>query len=651
MGYKLCHLFFLTILVVIFYNGHLFSQQIPTPPQDDFLIGTFCASINGPYQEYILTANYDTMLICGLNSVWQKVKWQDPHRNVELLNQFKFVYAANDTAPQHAIHPNDKDWVSYFTHAKYSRWEAEGDEYFPADPQDVPGNIRVGVRHNNVGYETSDGWCSGTGNAGAFFIDGPYYSQYLRYTYTNRNYPSPKVDYNAVFSLKMETIPENITNVAEIMVTLYDTLTHQEIATLADMIISSDELSTNEYSQNTLSYNYQNYIEDDPNLNSTDPPLPGSNQIPMIGLRDSPWFAPSKRIRFKVRALTNNIPITVDYVEVYDAGQNGIYQNYFIEDYPTMISEITSYLQNYSGLTSNLYFGTLDEPLSWDSYLPIRKVQHILDSLQTGKNLLVHFGPQWNGKNEGLPVITRWVDIAQPYKLMFWYFPFSMNEDGIKWSTDFTLYQLRNILSQASYKQPGFFVTLQSGGVYSTALGRYKDYYKPSPEQLSAETMLSLSHGVKGIYYEEYYSYNTGSGQVRCLVDVPENGFAPTTEWYKVQSIAARMSGIFGQTYMKLNYMKDTLLIRRNILPEEVNTGETESNNYLTLSTNIGESTPPTYNFHAGFFNYQADNNYFLLTNLTTDAARTINITVGKPVQNFINIRFRNIEPGYNFDI
>jgi hypothetical protein len=425
MGNKAGRLFFLIILVVLPYNVCSFSQEVPTPPEDDFLIGTFCASINGPYQEYILTANYDTMLICGLNSVWQKVKWENPHRNVELLNQFKFVYAANDTAPDHAIHPNDKDWVSYFTHAKYSRWEAEGDEYFPADRYWELRDIPVGVRHNNVGYATNNGWCSGTGNAGAFFIDGPYYSQYLRYTYTNRNYPSPKVDYNAVFSLKMEEIPENITNVAEIRVTLYDTLTHQEIATLDSMIISSDTLSANEYSQFTLSYNYQNYIEDDSNLNSTDPPLPGSSQIPMIGYRDSPWFAPSKRIRFKVRALTNNIPITVDYVEVYDAGRNGIWERYFNRSigYDTLVLNIYNYLQNYSDLTSDLYFGTVDEPLSWDSYIPIRKVQHILDSLQTGKNLLVHFGPQWNGMNEGLPVITRWVDIAQPRKLMFELYP------------------------------------------------------------------------------------------------------------------------------------------------------------------------------------------------------------------------------------
>lgn len=468
MGYKLGHLFFLTVLVVIFYNELFFSQELPTPPQDDFLLGTFCASISGPYQEFILTANYNQMLECGLNSVWQKVKWENPHRNVELLNQFKFVYAANDTAPDHAIHPNDKDWISYFTHAKYSRWEAEGDEYFPADPPYVPGNIRVGVSHNSVGYATNDGWCSGTGNAGVFFIDGPNYSQYLRYTYTNRNYPSPHVDYNAVFSLKMEEIPENITNVAEIVVALYDTLTHQEIETLNNRIISSDELSTNDYNQFPLSYNYLDYIEDDPSLNSIDPPTPGDNQI----LKDSDWFAPSKRIRFKVRALTNNIPITVDYVEVYDAGETGIWDYYFNKNYPTMIANITTYLQNYSGLTSELYLGTLDEPLSWDSYIPIRRVQHILDSLQTGKNLLVHFGPQWNGSKEGLPVLTRWADIAQPRKLMFWYFPYSMNEEGIKWSTDFTLFQLRNILSQASYSSPDFSL-LCNPAVYTTR--RYQD--------------------------------------------------------------------------------------------------------------------------------------------------------------------------------
>jgi hypothetical protein len=69
----------------------------------------------------------------------------------------------------------------------------------------------------------------------------------------------------------------------------------------------------------------------------------------------------------------------------------------------------------------------MDEPHTWDSFIPIRKIQHILDSLQTGKELLVHFYPEWNNVRENVSVMDKWMGIANPKKLMFWYAPFTRN--------------------------------------------------------------------------------------------------------------------------------------------------------------------------------------------------------------------------------
>ncbi|HSD62788.1 MAG TPA: hypothetical protein VLB50_03285 [Ignavibacteriaceae bacterium] len=76
----------------------------------------------------------------------------------------------------------------------------------------------------------------------------------------------------------------------------------------------------------------------------------------------------------------------------------------------------------------------------------------------------------------------------------------------------------------------------------------------PNSNEINAETMLALAHGVHGIFYEDYYShlFNDKQDTVRALVAVPEHDYLPYPEWYQVQRIANRMKGYFGQAYWTL---------------------------------------------------------------------------------------------------
>jgi hypothetical protein len=593
--------------------------------------------------------------------VWQKVKWTSPKRNLELLSPFKFIYTANDTAPQHAKTLGDEDWISYFTHAKYYRWEAEGDDNF----SDFPGgyNSIVGVKHNSVGNPTLDGWSSGTNasDIGKYFIDGPDYTQYKRYVYTNRQLQNPAIQYNAVFSLKLGSPQSGSFDVAKILVTVYNTETHQEIELPNSRIIKSDQLSSTAYTNFTITYDYSTFLESIPNNNNYPPPPSAANWTPLMESDATPWLDFSKKVRFKVQKLST-AEVIVDYIEVYD---REIWENYFATPIgqDTLVSKITNYVQQFSALGDKLkYYGTIDEPHTWDSFIPIKRIQEILDEHCAGKELLVHFYPEWNNSKEGVTVLDKWVNIAQPKKLMFWHFPFSCWYETTEYCDpnpiEKTLYDLRNDLQKSHLLRPQFFVTLQSSGIYDSITQDYWKYYRPTPAGISAETMLSLAHGSLGIFYEPYYSYRSGDRKVDALVDYPENNFAITDNWLKVQSLASRLKGTLGQTLLKLKYIATVdnngyLRLARGLDSWAPETPTTDSLYYLTLSTTTQNPTPSPYNFHAGFFDRdeQPENNYFLLTNLLTTESRWVSVKVANNFSNCTNIRFRKIEQSYNFDI
>jgi hypothetical protein len=409
------------------------------------------------------------------------------------------------------------------------------------------------------------------------------------------------------------------------------------------MEISTSQLGT-VYKTFSLSYSYSSVAGEDSGTSGEYIPPPGLDWIPFDAPANQDWIDFTKKVRFKVQWLAN-AEVIVDYIEVYD---QEIWEFYFKQNPDWMVDSISNYIDDFSTLGSKLkYVFTMDEPHSWDSFIPIKKIQDILtDTLNTDRELLVHFYPGWNNSRESMSVLDRWMDIAEPSQLNFWYAPFTNDENGIPHKREFTLSSLQGILQVAHEEQPKFFVTLQTFGVKNKDTGEYIHYMHPTEGEVRAETMLSLAHGVRGIYYEEYYSRPSVSPLlVENLVYGMDSSYSPMPLWYVVQDIASRLDGKLGSTLLSLDYTGNYLQLQY-FIPSDDPVPTPPTYDYLTLGQN---PSAEDMNWHAGLFvnSSHSDNKYFLLTNLLTTANKSVQVKVTEPVSGYDNYRFRNVEDGY----
>jgi hypothetical protein len=658
---KKCYLLLIAMVFLICSISELIAQD-SSQTAPEFLLGAFIASMHPDYAPLTLHSNYWQILDCGFNSVWQKARRPiaiNDSTNLDSLAQFSYVYTSNDSGTGGTGYPYNKfnakiddyiDWVSYFTQAKYRKWEAEGDTLFQHN---------VKVKHDeNFGSPYTEGnikgWKSGTSplDTGKFLIKGPDYWQWPRYTYTNPGWNNNSIKYKAVFRMKIDFPSEVTLPVCQIMVTNTDPTGFETILEPGIITLTTDTLTT-EYQDFIIEYDYEGYFDLPPD-GSSYPPEPTSVSNPFDEIESSPGYNAGSKVQFKVKWLGNS-ELFVDYIEVYD---ERLWEGYFANEimYDTLVSKIFTYDQNFKNANINFYnklkyYGTIDEPHVIDSYEPLRKIQFILDSLNTNADLLVHWYPGWDHKRDGDNTWPVYSQLAQPKKIMFWYSPFTndINNNYLPKPRDFTLYWLHKNLQQAHIQQPGFYVTLQTWGTKNTTTGNYESYMYPTPDEIGAETMLSLAHGVKGIYYESYYSYYASSPKkVEALVDIPENNFQTTANWDKAQEIASRLKGSLGKFLLNLDYTGDYLMLRQ-LVHQSGETGNFQGD-YLTLNSTTNDSL----NFHAGLFidstYLDEDYFYFLLTSQMTTGNREVKVGVKDRESGYTNMRFRNIEPQFNFD-
>ena len=369
------HFLFLSVLLLlIFYEGSI-AQQLPQP--EEFLIGTFIHSMHPPYKEYVLFNNYEQILDCGFNSVFQYSKKpieSNNSTNLDLLSQFPYLFAANDSGTgsldEHFNAEQDNiDWISYFTQAKYRKWEAEGDPLFQ-------GNVRIKHADNDTfGEEYSEengnisGWKSGINpvNEGKLLVTGPDYWQWPKYTYTNPGWNDNPITYKAVFRMKIDSPSEIELPVCQIMVTNTDKNGIETYLHLPEfpefMTLTTDDLST-EYQNFEIEYNYIGYFDlpqGDPNY----PSFPTLVTQPFDEIEYSPGFNAGSVVQFKVKWLGNK-ELFVDYIEVYD---ERVWESHFkgFQNYQNTVNTIMTYDQYFKNSDINFYnnlkyYGTLDEP-------------------------------------------------------------------------------------------------------------------------------------------------------------------------------------------------------------------------------------------------------------------------------------------------
>ena len=643
---KKVYLLFILVLLLVYSNQ--FAQE-------KFTVGTFIASGYDTSTHY---KNYQQVLDLGVNSIYQLAikninapNLPDQRSNLDLLSQFSTVWAANDSGtgtPYHKMNAEwqNVDWISYFTSAKYMKWEAEGDPLFTGnvkishEEESALGTFGTSYTEGNI-----SGWRSGNSatNTGRFLISGPNYWQYPRYTFTNVGWNSTPINYIASFNIKLGAPPSTNVPVCSLFVimTNKDGIEH----TLDSSLVMSSQLNSTTYTPIPLNYNYSRWIytQSTEEKNYT---LPGSFFIDS----DGPGYNLGSTIEFKVQWL-GNIELLVDYIEVYD---QMIWDRYFSQHPERVIDSIITYDQEFSQ-NSNFYsklkyYYTMDEPHSVDGYTPLRKVQEILDDPANNiqADLLTHWYPEWNNIRDGDPSWPPYIALAHPKKVMFWFAPFTNDENRIPYERDKTLFFSHFMLQNAFLADSNFFVSAQAFGSKEGSI--YEHWMLPDTSELSAETMLSLAHGCKGIFYETYYTYgNINELHAEGLVDYPIGDYYPPRDiWYKVKDLTSRLNSELGDNLMKLNYTGEFLMLRKNVW-ETGFSGEFYDD-YLKLN-----SENVTCNFHTGFFTKDGfdDNDYyyFLLTNQLTTNPTNVNITVKPKTLGFTNYRFRNIEPEYNFDI
>ncbi len=445
-------------IAVLICTIQISAQQGQQQPPE-FLSGAFIHSMHPPVNWITQRQNYDQILECGFNSVFQiaiKDLGFPQTPNLESLSQFSYVYAANDSGTGGVGYPystfNAKrdeniDWISYFTQAKYTKWEAEGSDIFTGSD---PGDEDVMIKHN-FGLEYTEGnisgWTSGPVNPineGKFLMKGPDYWQWPRYTYTNPGWNNNPITYKAVFRMKIDLPSEEPLPVCQIMVTNTDkdgvetVLEYQGIPAIKTL--TTEDLTT-EYNNFELNYDYIGYF-DLPQGDPSYPSLPASVTQPFEEIEYSPGYNAGSKVQFKVKWLGNR-ELFVDYIEVYD---ERIWDGWFKQFPGRMIDSIYNYDQNFKNANINFYnklkyYGTIDEPHVIDCYEPLRKVQFLLDSLNINADLLVHWYPGWDHNRDGDNTWPVYKQLAQPKKIMFWYSPFVEHiEDCEPKPRDFTLY-------------------------------------------------------------------------------------------------------------------------------------------------------------------------------------------------------------------
>ncbi len=649
------------ILIALILSVSVNAQSSPGT-FDEFPVGTGTCFIGGPQDVRDTTLysiiRYNQIRDLGINFINQRAVvpvggGTIQPSNLERIAEFKYSLAINDSGTgtsdtsYDAELPENVDWINYFTQAKYRKWEAEEDPIF---------DDNVKIRHQRgSSYTINDtsGWKTDANSvSGDSLIYGPRYWQYPRYTFSNPEWNPKPIDYYAVFRLKISSIPHTTQPVCSLIVmTRYlDTTSHQYIdSTLEKTLLTTDNFPDTGYHDFSLSYSYEDFIDIAENPITFNTHLPG-------GIEDKPGYFKNSQVQFKVIWLGNRnlYDLYVDYIEVYD---RMIWNFYFNSSngYQRMLDSIINYdnmfTQNPQFYSRLKYYLTQDEPHSIDCYEPLRKVQEIIDLLNVGPDLIIHWYPGWDAKRDGDITWDQYDTLVQPKKLHFWYAPFTCDEiTNERDNRDFTLTNLRYNLQYANSKQPGFILAAQTFGYWTQ--GHWDRWMTPTPAEVKAETMLALAHGCKGLIYEGYYSSCGVNSETQGLVKCPDSSYAPRDIYYTVQELAGRLKGPLGQKLLNLDYNTNDLTsgyLRLYPYTSNSHMQETETtvtSDYLQLSSNEHDSVY----FHAGFFkdNYSPDNNYFLLANLKVMADRNTGIRITK--SGFNNFRFRNIEPQYNFD-
>lgn len=623
--------YILILSVVLFITG---NYKIAAQTTTSFPLGTWAtgAPMDDPVQ-------YDSIKAAGFNWIVQSVN----NTTKPLLTDFNII-TQNASAGE---------WIYYYSNGKYKRWEAERSEYaFLATGMKHPPSVGVWnygpYRFGNSGSYDGDS-CWITHDTLTTFVDsvlwGPNYTQAKNYKMQYNEFP---VNYTVKYRLALRdpyTDPQDTICYLYVRYRAYkkidDIIQDTITITLDSVYLLAESFADTNWRAFYLHYNYpEEYRNPTHELTGNYPPrlleyYDDNTVLTGIEFCLDYWGKSGRKLY-------------MDYVEVYD---NEIWIDWI--DEPTLVmSRIDSQLSNYppSQWQNLKYWYVSDEPPSLDEYEPIRIVDSLVYALSGNTwRTINQFHPGWNAHGNGDKSIKRYKELAGQERLMIDYFPFWENE-----TDEFGFRHIRPIFEQAAEYAPGFFYVPQgfgqfvAGSGFSTVCG----WREPSPEELKASIFFALSFGAKGIQIWKFATSQTTSGAGNCDTTVQWKCLAKSQsenyELYPIgqiirDDIAPRLNGVLGSKLLDLDYSKLFATLKRTTPSYQF---ESTSADYLTLSESPPHITGD-FNFHAGLFDGKPQEEYFLLTNLLTQAERRIRIIINKPYPAYTNYRIRDIETDY----
>ncbi len=410
------------------------AQQGQQPPPE-FIIGAFLGRDTRTNQ-----AVYNTFDSTGMNTVVQYA-----HDSTRSYLEDYNVIANNADRPQ--------DWIQHYATGFYSKWEAE---------QDQTVDTLIGVKHKFGQLEEWLGkqcWSTkGLSSPADSLLYGPHYrreKEYQRWLYNSNPYYR-RVYYNAKYRMALHN-PYSV-NPNEEVCRITARVRHAVLVNgvwtghvVDDTLGVPITLKVSDFPQDGsfkefLIVDYS-YLPDYPErLNESKLEIPSEEDT---AYTDSDG---ENGIEFLVEWLRDDTLCTlyVDYVEVYD--DDG--WDDYLSDPQTVIDNIQSYAQSYSGWDNIIYWFAHDEPYTIDAYIPMHTVDSLVRDVR-GAPLITEFYPSWQVFVNNDSQLVRYYNMVQPRTLMIDFYPISKDYYPIR---AFDLEATRNQFQICHTLQPGFFI-------------------------------------------------------------------------------------------------------------------------------------------------------------------------------------------------
>ena len=514
----------------------IFLLLITITAQDKYPVGAYLLGRPDRPTAPPLYENYSRIKDAGINTIIQYSITENDGQyltNKDSLLQFENLIPVNAN--------RQTDYIYHYTAGMYSKWEAE---------QHETNSNKVGIKHEfgiKVTFpdENVECWYSGINpdNIGRKLIHGPDYLQYKTYPLF---YKGSKIKYNLRIRMK-KGYPTNVNeNVCRVIVQDYkgDSLLVRDI--------NENELSSSWSSGSVIEVGSYYHDTTQTNTSQSDP------YGKMISI-DEEMRSGIEGVKYIVEWLTD-IPIYIDYIEVYDEDIWGEYLSLSSQ----VISKILNYANKFSNWGNVKYWYSLDEPHSIDSHIPYKTIDGILKA-NGYPGLITAFYPGWDGQRDGVNSIKLFTEgieeqnlSAEPEKLMIDYYPY--------WPqiTNFSskVTDMKTILTNAHEQDKDFWFVAQAmefrEGVDNSTIVRRR----PTRQEFRAQVNYALGFGAKGIIFWPYYSYwETSSEGIRykrayAIEDDPNDMgiYEKTDLWYELKGIGNMLNNDLGDKLKNAEY-------------------------------------------------------------------------------------------------